>query len=75
MEAERYAVRPAVAEDARSMGIGFGSEARLESSGVVFRSFEEPMPRIEHGIVWFDAHASSSVDSFVGVARELAGSS
>jgi DNA-binding transcriptional LysR family regulator len=63
-----------VAEDARLIGIGFGSEARLEAPGVVFRSFEEPTPRIEHGIVWFDAHASSLVDSFVGVARGLPGS-
>ena len=41
---------------------------------MVFRSFEEPVPRIEHGIAWFDTHASSFVDSFVGVARELLGS-
>jgi DNA-binding transcriptional LysR family regulator len=63
-----------VAEDEKLIGIGFGSEAQLETSGVVFRSFEEPVPRIEHGIAWFDTHASSFVDSFVGVARELLGS-
>jgi DNA-binding transcriptional LysR family regulator len=60
-----------VAEDARLIGIAFGSEAGLEASGVVFRSFEEPTPRIEQGIAWLDARASSLVDSFVGVAREL----
>jgi hypothetical protein len=60
-----------VAEDTKLIGVGFGSEAELEASGVVFRSFEEPMPRIEHGIAWFDSHASSLVDGFVGVAREL----
>jgi DNA-binding transcriptional LysR family regulator len=63
-----------VAEDEKLIGIGFGSEAQLETSGVVFRSFEDPVPRIEHGIAWFDTHASSFVDSFVGVARELLGS-
>jgi DNA-binding transcriptional LysR family regulator len=63
-----------VAEDEKLIGIGFGSEAQLETSGVVFRSFEEPVPRIEHGIAWFDTHASSFVDSFVSVARELLGS-
>jgi DNA-binding transcriptional LysR family regulator len=63
-----------VAEDEKLIGIGFGSEAQLETSGVVFRSFEEPLPCIEHGIAWFDTHASSFVDSFVGVARELVGS-
>ncbi|MDP9301523.1 MAG: LysR family transcriptional regulator [Actinomycetota bacterium] len=62
-----------VAEDAKLIGFGFGSESQLETSGVVFRSFEEPLPRIEHGIAWFDTHASSYVDSFVGVARELLG--
>jgi DNA-binding transcriptional LysR family regulator len=60
-----------VADDPTLIGIGFGYEARLEAPGVVFRSFEEPVPRIEHGVVWFDAHASSLVDSFVAVAREL----
>jgi DNA-binding transcriptional LysR family regulator len=63
-----------VAEDEKLIGIGFGSEAQLETSGVVFRPFEEPVPRIEHGIAWFDTHASSFVDSFVSVARELLGS-
>jgi len=64
-----------IAEDAKLIGVGFGSEAELEAPGVVFRSFEEPVPRIEHGLAWLDAHASSFVDSFVGVARELVGSS
>ncbi len=63
-----------VAEDPKLIGIGFGNEAALEAPGVVFRPFEEPVPRIEHGLAWFDTHASSLVDGFVGVARELAGS-
>jgi DNA-binding transcriptional LysR family regulator len=64
-----------VSEDAKLVSIGFGSEAELEAPGVVFRPFEEPVPRIEHGLAWFDTHASSLVDGFVGVARELIGSS
>jgi DNA-binding transcriptional LysR family regulator len=64
-----------VAEDPKLIGIGFGNEAELEAPGVVFRPFEEPVPRIEHGLAWFDTHASSLVDGFVGVARELVGSS
>jgi DNA-binding transcriptional LysR family regulator len=63
-----------VAADAKLLGIAFGSEQRLEAPGVVFRSFEEPIPRFEHGIAWSGTHASSVVDSFVGVAREVLGS-
>jgi hypothetical protein len=59
------------AEDPKLIGIGFGGEAELDAPGVVFRSFEEPTPRIEHGIAWFDTHASPFVGGFVGVAREL----
>jgi DNA-binding transcriptional LysR family regulator len=62
-----------IAEDASLIGIGFGSEAGFEAPGVVFRPFEEPIPRIEHGIVWSDTRASSWVESFVGVAREVPG--
>ena len=64
-----------IAEDPKLVGIGFGSEAELGMPGVVFRSFEEPVPRIEHGIAWLDTNASSLVDGFVGVARELIGTS
>jgi hypothetical protein len=39
---------------------------------VVFRHVEEPMPRIEYGLIWFDMHASPLVEPFVAVARELA---
>jgi DNA-binding transcriptional LysR family regulator len=60
-----------VAEDPKLIGIGFGSEAELDAPGVVFHPFQEPTPRIEHGIAWFDTHASPFVDGFVGVAREL----
>jgi DNA-binding transcriptional LysR family regulator len=60
-----------VAGDAKLIGIAFGSEARLEAPGVVFRSFEEPIPRIEHGIAWSDTRISSLVDSFVDVARQI----
>jgi hypothetical protein len=60
-----------VAEDPKLIGIGFGGEAELDAPGVVFRPFQEPTPRIEHGIGWFDTHASPFVDGFVGVAREL----
>jgi hypothetical protein len=59
------------AEDPKLIGIGFGGEAELDAPGVVFRPFQEPTPRIEHGIAWFDTHASPFVDGFVGVAREL----
>jgi DNA-binding transcriptional LysR family regulator len=58
-------------EDPKLIGIGFGGEAELDAPGVVFRPFQEPTPRIEHGIAWFDTHASPFVDGFVGVAREL----
>jgi hypothetical protein len=60
-----------VGKDPKLIGIGFGGEAELDAPGVVFRPFQEPTPRIEHGIAWFDTHASPFVDGFVGVAREL----
>jgi DNA-binding transcriptional LysR family regulator len=40
--------------------------------GVVFRPFEEPAPRLECGVVWFDTHPSPLIPSFIQVARDLA---
>ncbi len=64
-----------IAQDAGLVGVGFGSEQEMESPGVVFRHLEEPTPRIEYGLVWFDAHTSPFVEPFLAVARELVDSS
>jgi DNA-binding transcriptional LysR family regulator len=61
-----------IARDGGSVGVGFGYEAELGAAGAGFRHVEEPMPRIEYGLIWFDMHASPLVEPFVAVARELA---
>jgi DNA-binding transcriptional LysR family regulator len=40
--------------------------------GVVFRRIAEPPPTIEYGVVWFDAHLSPLIQSFIHVAEEVA---
>jgi DNA-binding transcriptional LysR family regulator len=60
-----------IARDGGSVGVGFGYEAELEATGVVFRHVEEPMPRLEYGLIWFDIHASPLLEPFLAVAREV----
>jgi DNA-binding transcriptional LysR family regulator len=40
--------------------------------GVVFRRIAEPCPTIECGVVWFDAHLSPLIRSFLQVVEEVA---
>jgi DNA-binding transcriptional LysR family regulator len=42
--------------------------------GVVFRPLEEDTPRLGYGIVWSGTHTSPLLESFIEVAREVAGS-
>jgi DNA-binding transcriptional LysR family regulator len=50
----------------------WASVAELGIRGVVTRPFEEPVPELEYGLVWFETHASIHVSEFVDFARELA---
>lgn len=60
-----------IANERGLLGVGFGDEATMQVPGVVFRPIEEPLPRIEYGLVWSDTHASPLVDTLIAVAREL----
>jgi DNA-binding transcriptional LysR family regulator len=51
----------------------FPSVADLGIPRVVFRPLEGS-PSLEYGIAWFDNNASPFTSSFIGLARELAGS-
>ena len=42
--------------------------------GIAFRRFEDPVPMIEVGLVWFDVHVSPFVPAFIDLARDLSDS-
>jgi DNA-binding transcriptional LysR family regulator len=39
---------------------------------IVCRRLEDPVPRVEYGLAWFDVNASRWTSAFVDVAREIA---
>jgi DNA-binding transcriptional LysR family regulator len=63
--------RASLVASASVLSIGFENEAELQAPGVVYRSVEDPRPELEYGLVWSDAGASPSVQSFVEVGRSV----
>lgn len=60
-----------VAAGAGITPVALPTETLLPIEGVVYRRLEDPAPTIEHGLVWFDEHASSALPAFLEVAREI----
>jgi DNA-binding transcriptional LysR family regulator len=60
-----------VAEGAGITPIAMPTESRISVPGVVFRTVEEPVPTIEHGLLWFDDRMTSSLSAFLELAREV----
>jgi DNA-binding transcriptional LysR family regulator len=47
------------------------TEQLLPIPGIAYRRIEDPVPTIEHGLLWFDDHVSPAVSAFLDVAREV----
>jgi DNA-binding transcriptional LysR family regulator len=63
--------RASLVASASVLSIGLEYETGLHAPGVVYRSVEDPRPELEYGLVWSDAGASPSVQSFVDVGRSV----
>jgi hypothetical protein len=50
----------------------FAGLAELDIPGIAFRRVVAPEPTLDYGVCWFDENASSSVRTFVEIARSLA---
>ena len=52
------------------VGLGLPAEAELRIPGLSHRRVEDPVPLVEHGLVWFDEHASPFAVRFIDSVRD-----
>jgi DNA-binding transcriptional LysR family regulator len=52
------------------VGLGLPAEAELRIPGLSHRRVEDPVPVVEHGLVWFDEHASPFAARFIDSVRD-----
>jgi DNA-binding transcriptional LysR family regulator len=58
---------------AKGKGVGVTvARAGVEHPGVVFRPLDEDTPTLGYGVAWSAAQTSSSLESFIDLAREMA---
>ena len=61
-----------VAEGLGVSAVAIPTETSVPRPGVVYRRFDEPEPKIEFGLLWFEDHLSPPLEAFLRLAREIA---